>query len=509
MITNTSTDLYLCRVPDGRPRRELSDLRGVAPVRGRRDVRATYDAARTTDEFKNYWANADSLDADSANSQTVRATLVNRARYEVANNGFADGLVQTHANYLVGTGPQLRMLTGTTGFNQAVESVWKRWAKAVLLRRKLWCLAHAKVQDGEAFGVVRENPSLASRVALDIVLFETEQCQSPYVPWNIAGYVDGIRFDDFGNPLWYDVLPYHPGSSVYLTTLQPEQIPAKFVLHWWMLRRPGSHRGVPEFKSTLNVGASSRRWREATVAAAESAADISVLLKTQLSPEDGPDAAAPFSTIEFQKRMMTALPMGWDAGQMRSEHPNAQYEAFLRTQINEQARPKSIPYNLAACDSSSYNYASGRLDHQTYFTALDIEREDCNDLVLDPLFARWWELAVKEFGWASDPLAPPDHLWDWPQHPVADIKNEAASVDMRLRNGSLSPSEVASQSGADFEDRISAMAVDYGLSVDEMRAILLKATFATAVAPPAPDDKQDAPEDQEDDTATDEEDPDE
>ena len=217
------------------------------------------------------------------------------------------------------------------------------------------------------------------------------------------------------------------------------------------------------------------------MAAAETAADISVLLKTQTSPDDGVDAAAPFSTIEFQKRMITALPMGWDAGQMRAEHPNAQYEAFLRTQINEQARPKSIPYNLAACDSSSYNYASGRLDHQTYFTALNIEREDCNDLVLDVLFDRWWEMATAVYGWAGDPLSPPDHLWDWPQHPVADIKNEAQSVDTRLRNGSLSPSEVASQLGEDFEDRIIDMARDYGVTVEEMRAILLRATFVQAV----------------------------
>ena len=61
------------------------------------EVRATYDAARTTDEFKNHWANADALDADSANSKAVRATLVQRSRYEVGNNGYADGMVQPKA----------------------------------------------------------------------------------------------------------------------------------------------------------------------------------------------------------------------------------------------------------------------------------------------------------------------------------------------------------------------------------------------------------------------------
>ena len=106
----------------GEPRRRNGHARpdlftlGTRPVR-RRQIQATYDAARDSDEFKNYWANADSLDADSANSRSVRAKLVQRSRYEVANNGFADGMVQTHANYLVGVGPQLRLQTASAEFN--------------------------------------------------------------------------------------------------------------------------------------------------------------------------------------------------------------------------------------------------------------------------------------------------------------------------------------------------------------------------------------------------------
>jgi hypothetical protein len=48
------------------------------------------------------------------------------------------------------------------------------------------------------------------------------------------------------------------------------------------------------------------------------------------------------------------------------------------------AAANAILGSLAACDSISYNYASGRLDHQTYFIALDVERENANVLVVDP-----------------------------------------------------------------------------------------------------------------------------
>ena len=53
------------------PRRQLADL-AESPRMSRRAILARYDAAQDTDEIKNYWANADALDADTANSLSVR-----------------------------------------------------------------------------------------------------------------------------------------------------------------------------------------------------------------------------------------------------------------------------------------------------------------------------------------------------------------------------------------------------------------------------------------------------
>jgi capsid protein len=182
------------------------------------------------------------------------------------------------------------MRTRNKNLNAMVESAWQQWSKAVQLRRKLWCMTHAKVQDGEAFGLLRNNPRLRAPVDLDIILIETEQVTSPRIIPYTAGYIDGIRYDQFGNPISYDVLKHHPGGQFAWSGTEFEQIPAKWMLHWFMMRRPGQHRGVPEFRSTLNVGASSRRWREATLAAAETAADYAAIIHTNLTP-DGADEA--------------------------------------------------------------------------------------------------------------------------------------------------------------------------------------------------------------------------
>ncbi len=86
-------------------------------------LRARYDAAITTDDNRRHWANADALSADAAASADVRRTLRNRARYEVANNSYARGIVLTLANDTVGTGPRLQLLTGDDGINRQEQSI--------------------------------------------------------------------------------------------------------------------------------------------------------------------------------------------------------------------------------------------------------------------------------------------------------------------------------------------------------------------------------------------------
>jgi capsid protein len=465
----------------------------------RPNIRARYEAAQNLAEFDRYWVNADNFDADSAHSQDVRHTLIKRARYEITNNGYSDGIAQTYATDLVGVGPSLRMQTGSTPFNQLIEREWYQWTKAAQFRRKLWCMAHAKHVDGEPIAVMRQNPGLRHQVKLELCLYEAEQCQTPFLPFFEPGAIDGMRFDRFGNPVEYDLLHEHPGKQDSLSIdLTPEKIPAAFVLHWFKLRRPGQHRGVPECASTLNLGAAARRFREANVTTAEKVATWTLFLRTQFPPETL-DEVDPLSSLDLVRGMMTALPNSVEPFQLKAEHPASTYEMFHKSLVNEQARPKSMPFNKAACDSSDYNYASGRLDHQTYYAALDVEREDCNDLVLDPLFEMWFNLAVKAFGWlGGDPSAIGPaarfHLWDWPKHRVADVEAEANANETRLESGQVSLRRLYSDQGLDLEDEIAEMATTFGVDETAVRQRLFDVLLPPAAQPAAsnPESVEDA-----------------
>lgn len=440
---------------------------------------AGYDAAGAGEWNANHWAAADSYDADSANSKAVRAELVRRSRQEHKNNGYMDGAETTHADYLVRGGPTLQVLTAVDGFNTAVETIWQQWTEAVMFRRKLHCMAEAKVRDGEPLAIIRDNPRVRHPVTLDFVPIETEQCQTPMLPWNEIGYIDGIKFDQWGNPEFYDILRQHPGGQWgYTSNVEPDHIPAEYVMHWFRLRRPGQHRGVPELSSTLNLGAGSRRHRESTIASAETAANFTAVLHTQLSPDiPVKRLAAPFSTMPIQKNTFTALPTGYELDQMRAEHPNSTYAEFHRHNIQEQGRPLSMPYSVSACDHSQDSFASGKLNHQPWFIRLDDDRMDCNDCCLNKLFAKFWRYAVLTYGWNADPETPPKHRWSWPRHPVADVQAEASANETRLKTFQVTPTRLYDEYGLDYETEVVQGAVDYGLTVDEFKALIRQQIF--------------------------------
>jgi hypothetical protein len=93
-----------------------------------RSIKARFDAAQITNDNIKHWAAADGFSADMAASAEVRRALRQRARYEVANNSYARGIVLTVANDTIGTGPRLQMLTEDTETNREIERDFSAWA---------------------------------------------------------------------------------------------------------------------------------------------------------------------------------------------------------------------------------------------------------------------------------------------------------------------------------------------------------------------------------------------
>ena len=443
----------------------LSRLRAL-PVRR---ARSRYDAAVTTHDNRRHWTNADALSADAAASSDVRRTLRNRARYEVANNSYAKGIVLTLANDTIGTGPRLQMLTGDDRVNRSVEREFETWALETGLAEKLRTLRMARAQDGEAFAVLVNNPVLEHTVKLDLRLIEADQVTSSLAQILDSREVDGIRLDSFGNPKAYRVLKEHPGGSAWSFSSVSSTVPASHMIHVFRQDRPGQHRGIPEITPALPLFAQLRRFTLAVLAAAETAADFAAVIYTDAPPNGEAEAVEPMDMVELEKRMATVLPWGWKLGQISAEQPATTYAEFKKEILNEIARCLNMPFNVAAGNSSGYNYASGRLDHQTYFKSIRVDQAFLAARVLDRVLGAWlWEFALEvgallNVPFYGSPRILPPHQWFWDGMEHVDPAKEATAQEKRLKNHTTTLAHEYAKQGIDWEDALRQRAKEKAL----------------------------------------------
>lgn len=461
-----------------------------------RKISARYDAAQTTSDNTRHWAMADGMSANAANNPAVRRTLRNRARYEMANNTYCKGMVQTVANNTVGKGPRLQLRTGDKALDKKLMKAFAKWAKQVKFAQKLRTMVRGRVGDGESFANLTTNMNLKSKVKLDFKPFEPEICttESRVLPIGKT-QVDGIDFDRFDDPEFYWELPYHPGDTVFTgLNAQPVKYLAKNVIHLYKEERAGQKRGVPEITPALPLFAQLRRYTLAVIAAAEIAALISVFLKTTGSAVP-PDVLTAWAEFDLARNAGMVMPDGWDMQQFKPEQPVTTYAEFKNEILNEIARCLDMPFNIAACNSSGYNYSSGKLDHKTYGESIEIDRSDLETIVLDRLWFAWLEEAklIPDLIPEGADVDEWDHKWFWDESPSADPLKDANAQDVKLRNGSAFLSDEWETQGRDFEEELEQEAARFKIDVDEMRQIVLKTLYSGAAVEQNPEEPDETP----------------
>lgn len=438
-------------------------------------VRGKFDSAERSPEAGRHFKNADYLAADSALTEDVRKTIISRARYECSNNGYADGILQTLADAAIGTGPRLQLFVSDTADENLDEKVrrnlqrremrWRKWTEGIGLTPKLKIARITKARDGEVFFRIGRNPKIKSHVKVTVNLYESEQVgdainaslNPEFYGNGVLKHFDGISYDEYGNPTEYQFWKIHPGENGYLISGDSfDKFSAEYVIHYAHLMRPGQHRGLSEIASTLNIFNDLRRFTNAVLSAAETAAEISFLLSTNLDPESNGSQPAQspikfMDTVELVRNAGLALPEGWQANQLKAEHPTQTYDQFVDAKLSEAARPLSMPFNVAKGNSSSYNYASGRLDFQSYFKKIYAERGEIERLILNRLLEVFEQLDMiafpGDYKYENEIL----HSWMWDGFEHVDPVKEATAQEKRLNNYTTTLSEECARDGKDYE----------------------------------------------------------
>jgi len=457
----------------------LSDVRGGP---SRRSIAARYDAATTSPDNARHWSMADGLSADAAASHAVRQVLRNRARYEVANNSYARGIINTLADDTIGTGPRLRLDTGDETVNQLVERTWRAWTREVGLADHLRLMRKAKATEGEAFAALITNEALRHAVKMDLMPLEADQVTSPEGQ-AAADNIDGVLLDQWGRPKAYQVLRTHPGSQTGALH-EYSLVAAESMIHWFRPDRPGQHRGLPELMPSLGLFAQLRRYTLAVADAAEAAADFAIVLYTDHPADDECDYIKSLDQVDLERGLMTTMPEGWKPEQIKGEQPTTTFEMFVRALLREIARCIGMPYCIAAGDSSGYNFASGRLDHKTYYKGIRIEQEHIERVVLDRILVAWLrEAALAGVVPASLAAAAlPEHQWFWDGDEHVDPVKESVAITELMAHGATGLPEVFAGFGQDWRVEMQRNAEALGITLPEYQALLRQKLFGSASA---------------------------
>jgi len=444
-------------------------------------LRARYDAAQTTDQNKEHWSLADGLSADTANSPSIRSVLRKRARYEYDNNPLLKGIVRTHVNAVIGTGPRLQVLTDDEKLNTAVESRWKLHAESDGLAEKLRTMRRSECVDGEAFALIVTGED----GRLSLLPVEADQFTTPYLhPYN-NNHVDGIELSiTTRTPLRYHMLRIHPGDYMRGPTLDTETVDACSVIHTFWAERAGQHRGIPQVMTSLEPLSIHRRYTLAVLLSMETVANIALFLKTT-SAAVASAIIDPWKTFKLRRNAVMTLPEGTDISAPKQEQPTSSFADVRKSQISDAGRALNMPYNVAGADSSGHNFSSGKLDHQVYGKEVEIDQHRYGRVVVNKYF-RQWLLEEVVYGYLPVEAMQADRLHEWQWDPLEDIdpqKTVAANVEA-LQYGLTSLQTLYARQGQDWRTECAKNAKAFGLSFEDYMARVAAQIWPTAPIPP-------------------------
>ena len=153
-----------------------------------------------------------------------------------------------------------------------------------------------------------------------------------------------------------------------------------------------------------------------------------------------------------------------------------------------------MPFCVAAGNSSGYNYASGRLDHQTYFKSIRVDQTHIGLVILDRILSAWLDEAALMEGYLPPSLRTLDadrgHQWFFDGHEHVDPLKEASAQATRLTNHTTTLANEYARQGRDWESELRQRAKELQLMAE---LGLTMADVASASPQEQPNDEAEVP----------------
>lgn len=437
-------------------RRQFNQFAGAAGVGVPVD-----DSARTHRANVKHWARAGGEDANTI-IEAQLTTQRNRSRFEIRNNGFAAGMVNTYANDCIGkNGPRLQVVSDDDDFNTEYERCVNEVFEVIgadgsHMVDLLLMNIHQLFESGEFIEQEVSDLTAPTCSSLRLLPIEPDRLNTPFINFADPSFRMGIQIDEAtGKPLLYFIMEQHPGRQGPASALRFEKFDirdADFIIHGFNRTRPGQARGVPWLAPSLDIFGQLRDFRADTLLTAYIQTKFSVLVHSDVENVELDDLDGDLPVWDLEGGSVAFLPEGWKAEGFNPTVPKTNHVEFNKDMLREVGRPVGMPYLKLAADASGHNFSSARLDLQNYWRNVEctqglLERKKLNRVA---------KKIGAEARFSGKLRQPPKKgfklVWIWPAIPQIDPLKEAKAQTERLLNGTSTLARETRQNGADVQE---------------------------------------------------------
>lgn len=417
----------------------------------------------------------------SPNSATQSlATLRDRSRAAVRNDGYAKGAVDKLVTNVVGTGIKPLSKVADRKFRKAQQSLWTAWTDESDPEGQLdfygqqGQATRCWFEAGECF--VRLRPRFSSdgmSVPLQVQVLEPEFCPYHYSERLANGnwVLNGIEYNAIGRRVAYWFYSSRPVSAFQdFDISQRVRVPAWAVVHVYDPLRPGQRRGLPMLSPALVTLNELDKFDDATLLRQQLANMFVGFLKKpegqgadslDLDPITGlpQKKVAGKPMTKLQPGMFTELEPGEEIEFVDPPDSSQTYPAFMKQQLFRSCAATGVPYELFTGDMSALNDRTIRVVLHEFRRRIQAWQHQIIAFKLCRAVWREWNDQAFLAGalpypatYAEDPTPWTAAVWTpqgWPYiHPVQDVE----AKKLELRSGLTSRSRTVSDAGDDAEE---------------------------------------------------------
>lgn len=432
------------------------------------------------------------------------------------NNGYMRGAIASDRETVVGSQFLLQMLPSADVIGpehcdwiRQVETQFHEWADDpgnwIDARRtqpfvSLLQLASTQLQQHGEYLFTRE--WRGSPLGVNTCFLAVDPCRLESKRFERDGkIVGGIERDRFGAPLAYHIRK--PNTSDIYSPENYQRIP-KFnrrggqqqVFHGFDADRADQTRGFSRLASTVIDLKQIDRYEQTALEQAMLAAAYGLYLKSDYGNEifkafadkqgtqalqemqKSTNAWAAKNEITFDGVKIPKLAANDDIGTIQGNHPNQDYEAFIRTLLRKVAAASGISYEQLTKDYSNTTFSSARASLNEAWRTVTMKRDGPVSRLATHIFRQWMDEQV-----ARGYITIPDGItyWDrrnrsaitrckWigPAKGEIDALKAAKANEVYLNSGQKTLREIAAECGQRVEDLIEQRAIEQAKQIDAM-----------------------------------------